>query len=319
MGINKCTLSPKLVFLCPHSNLSMVSTRFQDGINCRLSMASNNSKSSGIHDAPPLANYVAPVDIFDRRDPETGQFRHSVGYYVTKIDFAYCATFADRCHEVSDEQFVSAMKLIPDAEIYPPIPGNLTITNQSDTEEVHIKRPAITDYDEKQDNSAIPRDILDEACIMECVARVPHPNIVHYYGCRVRRGRIVGLVTERLGYTLKQHSETPAFLSLDKQAFYRALLLAVAHLHKMGLAHNDIKPSNVMVKNGMPVLIDFGSCRPFNTKLLGTTGTMGWSKNQSGVSHREHDEYALEVLWRWLCNPTQPLSRRGLWDREKPR
>ncbi|KAL5615722.1 hypothetical protein FOBRF1_004470 [Fusarium oxysporum] len=109
---------------------------------------------------------------------------------------------------------------------------------------------------------------------MEKVSQTPHPNIVGYYGCRVRRGRITSMVFERLDQTLQQYSSTPEFEKLDKPKFLEALQSAVAYIHSLDLAHNDVNPHNIMVKDGMPVLIDFGSCQPVGQRLqsLGTEG-----------------------------------------------
>lgn len=58
------------------------------------------------------------------------------------------------------------------------------------------------------------------------------------------------------------------------------LASAVSHLHLAGLAHNDLKPSNILLnKDHMPVLIDFGSCRPFGGRLM-QGGTPGWCNSE---------------------------------------
>ena len=54
------------------------------------------------------------------------------------------------------------------------------------------------------------------------------------------------------------------------------LRVAQAYLHSLGLAHNDINPYNIMVReDGTPVLIDFGSCQPFGGRLQ-SLGSPGW-------------------------------------------
>lgn len=44
------------------------------------------------------------------------------------------------------------------------------------------------------------------------------------------------------------------------------LLAAVRALHGRGLAHLDVKPENVLVRAGRPVLLDFGSARPLGRR-----------------------------------------------------
>lgn len=80
---------------------------------------------------------------------------------------------------------------------------------------------------------AIPALILDEAQALELVSQKPHPGLIGYHGCRVRRGRITGLVLDRHGDGLKQnfkHNMGP----IDKERFMFALEVAVEHLHSMG-------------------------------------------------------------------------------------
>jgi serine/threonine protein kinase len=148
----------------------------------------------------------------------------------------------------------------------------------------------------------VPKALLNEALVMEQVSKPPHPSIIEYHGCRVRRGRITAIVLERLDQTLSQYARTPAFHLLDKGRFIEALESAVDFVHSLGLAHNDINPDNIMVKDGMPVLIDFGSCQPFG-KRLQSLGTPGWYEELSFTSEKKHDTYALGKLRAWLQRP----------------
>lgn len=59
----------------------------------------------------------------------------------------------------------------------------------------------------------------------------------------------------------------------------------------------------------MPVLIDFGSCRPFGARLL-EGGTPGWSNSEQLVvsSDKEHDLFSLEKIREWLANPDREMN-----------
>jgi serine/threonine protein kinase len=113
----------------------------------------------------------------------------------------------------------------------------------------------------------------------------------------VHSNRITGLVFERLEYNLDQYVSQPRFSTLDKKRFFAKLKSAVSHVHSLGLAHNDISPYNIMVRETAgaqpePVLIDFGSCAPF--------GTPGWCEEDFDTSEKEHDTYSLRKIEKWL-------------------
>ena len=75
---------------------------------------------------------------------------------------------------------------------------------------------------------------------------------------------------------------------------------ATKHLHALGLAHNDINPANVMVRDDDTIcVIDFGSCRPFGCRLI-TAGSYGWIDEEFTTSDLKHDEVALNKLRDWL-------------------
>ncbi len=141
---------------------------------------------------------------------------------------------------------------------------------------------------------------------MEIISQHPHPNIIQYYGCRVNRGRITGLVLDNHPNNLTDYMKING--SVEKEPFMEALKSAVYHLHSLGCAHNNINPGHILVnKEGMPVLVDFGSARTIGAKLGSGLGTVGWYDGEIqdySTSDTPNDLSALENISRWLDFPT---------------
>ncbi|KIH88699.1 hypothetical protein SPBR_07347 [Sporothrix brasiliensis 5110] len=164
---------------------------------------------------------------------------------------------------------------------------------------------------------------LHEVRMLELLARKhPHPNFVRYLGCRVIevpgdntaaedvlehagqtrkrvQKRITGIVLEKLQHCMSDYDPDDANWSriLEPAIFLKRLEAAVLYLHSVGLAHNDLKPGNVMVRaDGQPVLIDFESCGPPGTQMY-TCGTRDWKEDLCDpVSSFENDLYALRLF-----------------------
>lgn len=147
--------------------------------------------------------------------------------------------------------------------------------------------------------SLIPKGLLEEAETMEKISKHPHPHIVRYHGCRVRRGRITGLVLDRHAHTLQDYLKNQVG-PVDKELFMRALTSAIDHLHSINSAHNDLHLGNILDEKGMPVLIDCGSSREIGAKLGTSRGTKGWIEVEEmkdyDTSDKGHDMFALRKI-----------------------
>lgn len=224
---------------------------------------------------------------------------------MTSEDELYFGQLFKKKKEITLAQYNAALYHVPDIEIYPDVPQDTKLTiapGDMDDASAFIKRPGLNSYEIMKGTNFVPKALLEETLIMERISRTPHPSIIHYLGCRVRRGRITSILLERLDQTLMQYIHDPGFAQLDKLAFFQALELAVGYLHSLGLAHNDINPHNIMVKDGMPVLIDFGSCQPFGARLQ-SLGSPGWCEEVFFTSEAKHDGYSLRKLRQWLEQP----------------
>lgn len=84
---------------------------------------------------------------------------------------------------------------------------------------------------------------------------------------------------------------------------------AVKHMHKLGMAHNDINPYNIMVREVKKgegkleiALIDFDSAARFGEETL-KGGTQEWSADvmEERRSRPEHDLKMLVKLRKYLA------------------
>src|ERR1700760_801044 len=214
-------------------------------------------------------------EAFSEEEDENGnpEFLYSSFGYMTDEYFAYFGKSKLRKYDLTSKDIIESLKLVPDEEIYPQVPNNITLAAIPVDDKIFLKGPKLNTAFLGTD--LLQKLVLQEANTMELLARNPHPNIVGYHGCLIKRGRIVGFLLDRYPMTLEErlrHSTE----SIDTEVCMSKIESAVNHLHSLGLAHNDLTPMNIMVdKNDSPILIAFGSCGTFGATLI-TAGTPGW-------------------------------------------
>jgi serine/threonine-protein kinase len=98
----------------------------------------------------------------------------------------------------------------------------------------------------------------------EASQKLNHPGIVRIYDCRLRRRwfRLAGVEL------LMEHVEGKTLDEIQAPEMGQLVLVfcqvasAMAHMHRRGVFHGDIKPANIMLtKTGQVKLIDFGTAR----------------------------------------------------------
>ncbi|KAK0642905.1 serine/threonine-protein kinase [Cercophora newfieldiana] len=267
-------------------------------------MASSDTK--GLSEKKPVVTAPRDLTILEAYDQGATQSKYVTFYLVTPEDKLYFGQLFKPKKEITLDEYNAALEYVPDSEIYPEVPKDITLTIAPDNlndAAAFIKRPGLNSYESMKGSDFVPKGLLEETIIMEQISKTPHPNIIKYLGCRVRRGRITSIFLERLDQTLMDYIHEPEFAQLDKGKFVDALESAVAYLHELGLAHNDINPYNIMIKDGgSPILIDFGSCQPFGGRLQ-SLGSPGWYEEIFFTSQAKHDAYSLKKLREWLEKP----------------
>lgn len=146
----------------------------------------------------------------------------------------------------------------------------------------------------------IANRFLQGARIHELLHQNPHSNVVNYRGCVLKGSKIVGLAMKRYQSTLSDRQASYGGETLDKAACFRGIMERARHLHSLGVAHNDINPSNIMLdEHGRPIIIDLGSCKPFGVELT-ELGTPGWNEGFDDISSATNDNIALKKIQEWL-------------------
>ncbi len=156
-------------------------------------------------------------------------------------------------------------------------------------------------------------------------ARLQHPGIVALYESG-RDDEAVYLVSELVrGRTFAQLTADGELSDRDVLAIGIALCDALAHAHKRGVVHRDVKPSNVLVPDmphdgaGVAKLTDFGIARMLGDDALtrtgdvvGTLAYMAPEQAEGRPATEASDLYSLAlVLYEGLAGDN-PVRGRGM-------
>jgi serine/threonine protein kinase len=237
-------------------------------------------------------------EAFTEEDDEDGYpiFAYSSFGYLTKDHVAYFGKSSLRKFDLNQTSIRESLKRLADEDVYPPA-SNITVFQSPVDENLYIKRPKL--HLDFIGTGLLPKLMPDEAQTLELLLQNPHPHIIRYHGCLVERGRIVGLVLDRLPNTLRHRMDGNIHESHVENCMGK-ITSAVNHLHSLGLAHNDLTPMNIMLDDhDEPFVIDLSSCQPFGANLI-TAGTPEWIDEDFVTSAQKHDLVALGKIRTWM-------------------
>lgn len=257
-----------------------------------------------LHDS--LADQPQPISkqdftICEVEDSSTGSVLRTTFWFVDAYNSAWFGEVPGvRKYGLDVEDLKRNVRRIPDEVIYPDLKDGLTtITDDHNVKDYYIKRPKLLCLDNSEETQLLPKMLSEEAYVLELLKPHGHPNLVRYYGCISKQGRIAGIVLEKYDVVLQYRFEDDP-RALDVDACMNGIRAGIEHLHSLGFAHNDLNPMNIALnKDDQPVILDFGSCRKFGDTLL-SGGTPGWIDEDYSASDPHHDESALQKLYLWL-------------------
>ena len=148
-------------------------------------------------------------EAFTEEDDEDGNpiFLCSSFGYISDEWVAYFGKSNLRKRDLDQKTIWESLQRLPDEDVYPEAPSNITVVSPRSTR-LFLKKPKL--HLDFVGTGLLPKLMLQEAETMELLLRNPHPHIVRYHGCLIKRGRIVSLVLDRLPVTLQHRLEKNA-------------------------------------------------------------------------------------------------------------
>jgi serine/threonine protein kinase len=165
------------------------------------------------------------------------------------------------------------------------------------------------------------------------LAKFHHPNIIHAYSVFESNNTAYMVMEYESGDSLsKLFDKHPLMAERDLLKIWYPLLNGIELVHDSGFVHRDIKPDNIYLrKNGLPVVLDFGSARQAvgaETRAMTTLVSPGYAPFEQYNSTPDSDKqgpwtdiYALgATLYRGVCGrgPIDALSRANALLSGKP-
>lgn len=165
---------------------------------------------------------------------------------------------------------------------------------------------------DRRDDRAARRRLLAEGRLL---AGLAHPHLVRAYEVRERPVPVVVLETltgETLGHMVDRGERRLAGAELG--ALGVQLCSALSYLHRNGVLHLDLKPSNVICEADQAKLIDLGIARPAGRCRagVGTPAYMAPEQVRGGDLSEATDSWGLGALLYRSATRIAPFGEAGV-------
>lgn len=160
------------------------------------------------------------------------------------------------------------------------------------------------------------------------LARMNHPNIVHFINYHIDEAGSIYLIMEYAdGYSLEDYIKNVSGLIVEDKicSFFEPLLDAFDYAHKHKIIHKDIKPSNIIITNeGTPKILDFGIAALLDEGegstdkdiIMGTPSYMSPEQVKGENLDQRSDIYSLGVLLHQMLTGNPPYDTTTLTEHE---
>jgi len=113
---------------------------------------------------------------------------------------------------------------------------------------------------------------------IKLAARLNHPHILPLFDSGSADGMLYYVMPYVEGESLRERLDRDKKLPVDEAVrFAQGIASALDYAHRQGIVHRDVKPENVMLYEGMPMVMDFGIAKAVSaagTETLTQTGMM---------------------------------------------
>jgi serine/threonine protein kinase/Tfp pilus assembly protein PilF len=112
---------------------------------------------------------------------------------------------------------------------------------------------------------------------IKLAARLNHPHILPLFDSGQADGMLYYVMPYVEGESLRERLDRDGKLSVDEAVrLAQGIASALDYAHRQGIVHRDVKPENVMLYEGMPMVMDFGIAKAVasGSETLTQTGMM---------------------------------------------